>query len=284
MRAKIVYAIVFVLIVGSWAGNIAIDRQYRLPEGGFLNHHIEMDYARGASFELLYVANSDDKKKPVSARIDELPGVLFYPAQVHSRLSHQTIYLLRGYVENIEAGEGTSEQAPFEINAVNVGFSDGTQAHLNIGLIVAYREPWITEEPPFSGSSTSSSSDHTGKATTRMTKAAKLTDVSSRWLDELGSEFRFGIDDGTASLKGTESIAGSLPLELRPNDVLSTHYEFLIPHGTAHALDVYNVLLKQRFEEPDGRKSTQFIFANFLPYPTEADMKAYVRAKRRQAE
>ncbi|RKP53017.1 hypothetical protein D7Z26_14850 [Cohnella endophytica] len=279
MRSKIIYAIVFVLIAGSWAGNIAYYRDYRLPEGGFLNHRIETMYDPGVSFDLLYVANTDDKKKPVSVRTDELPSLRFYPAQVHSQLSHQTIYLLRGYFDVARMEERTSELAPIVLDSVYVSFSDGTESLQRVGNIVAYREarPIEGHTSPFSMSSVSSGSDHSGRASVRMTRPMTLTNISSSWLSELGDDFQYawGADSETS---------GQMPTELKNKDALYLSYQFLIPHGSPRSLDVYNVLLRQDFVDSKGQKYANELFANYLPYPTEAEMRAYVREKRSEAK
>ncbi|TFE29451.1 hypothetical protein [Cohnella luojiensis] len=285
MKAKVVYLVVFALVLVSWAGNYAYHRASQLPEAGFLRHNIETSYIPSVAFDLLYIANKNDKRKLVSARVDELPALRFFLIQTHQEMRHQTLYLLRGHYEEslIESREAL---APITIHKIMAQFSDGTESEEDIGEIIVYRDdawPIHAEKSPIQMSSTSGSSDHKGSVTVRITRPLTLTGVSSRWLEKLGDSFHYETvpksNRGLPS-EGTEAP----PVTVKRGQSLTLNYQFRIPRESKQAMEVYNLLLRENFKEPDGQDVSYTVFAHYLPYPTESQMRAYVREKRRQAK
>ncbi|WP_219837166.1 hypothetical protein [Paenibacillus sp. R14(2021)] len=72
------------------------------------------------------------------------------------------------------------------------------------------------------------------------------------------------------------------PIKLAKGDSLKTNYWFNFPDSSPLAADVFNLLLMQMFDEGGGSRSSYPIFANYLPYYTESQMKHFVRAQREE--
>ncbi|MFB9275638.1 hypothetical protein [Cohnella cellulosilytica] len=278
MRAKAVYLIVVMLIAGSWLANYGYYRYYRLPEPGFLRHYIETTYTPSVAFDLLYVANKDDLRKPTSVTAKGLEALLFYPVQVHQELSSHTIYILRGYFDVNRMSERSEEaEEPLRLNSVTVYYSDGTMSEENVGEIIVYRPVWPPEtskEPPVRMSMAGSSSDHGGRAVVSVNRQVTLTGLTSAWLEKLGDSFRYELK--TAASETPQTSDASPPLELSEGQAVTLDYRFRM-QGTSDALSVYNVQLRERYEEPGGDSYIYTVFANYTPYPTDAQMRAYVR-------
>lgn len=275
MKVKAVYGIIAGLILVSWLGNYAYYRSYRLPEPGFLRHYIETTEVPGAAFDLMYVANNDDKRQPYNVQIDELPELRFDPLQVHQKMQRQTIYILRGYYD---ADRMTDRKAaePLRLHTARVFYSDGSVKEEDVGDIVVYREDWPMDhsaEAPVSMMSSGASSNNDGFATVRAVRPVRLTGVTSAWLEKLGDALQFELNPNPAAY----------PLELNKGELLKLDYRFQPPRQGADALDVYSVQLKEHFEEPNGEKYEYIVFANDPPRPSEAEMRAYVREMRRRS-
>ncbi|OXS61836.1 hypothetical protein B1A99_04310 [Cohnella sp. CIP 111063] len=285
MRARAVYLIAAALIVASWLANYGYYRYYRLPEPGFLRHYIETTYTPSVAFDLLYVANKDDKRKPVSATAEGLEALRFYPVQVHQELRRQTIYALRGYFDENRMQE-RQEGEPLRLNALKVQYSDGSVREENVGEIIAYRPAWPpdkTKEPPVRFSSGRGSSDNSGSAAVTAVRPATLSGVSSAWLEKLGGAFRYEIKANDTHGMPQQPSSATVPLEMDTGQMLSLDYRFQLKEA-ADVLSVYNVQLREHFTEPDGSKYDYIVFANYTPYPTDAQMRAYVREMRGRAE
>ncbi|WP_080840235.1 hypothetical protein [Cohnella massiliensis] len=284
MKKPIVYALALTLVAASWAGNIVYKENSRLPEAGFLRHFIESDYAPNLAFDLFYVANKEDKRKPIHAEADELPALRFSDMQVHQQLRHQTIYKLTGYSDE-SLMEKRDDPEPLALRSVRVFYNDGTIREEEIGEIVVYRNAWPSNaaEPPVQMSSAGSGSDHAGFADVRTTKPVTLVGVSSRWLEKLGTYFEYEVklpSDGEAP---GEAGAG-LPKMLKPDQTVSLKYRFRIPDGSEEAAEVYRLLLRERFREPGGEDYVYTVFADYAPSFTESEMRGYVREQRRRSE
>lgn len=284
MKAKAVYLIAGALILASWLANYGFYRYYRLPEAGFLRHYIETREIPSVAFDLLYVADNGDKRKPVNVQVDELPSLRFHPVQVHQQLSRQTIYRLMGYYdENLMRPREEGNGEPLRLNQVKVYYSDGGMAEEDIGEIVVYRERWPLRSPVkplIVMNSGSSSSDYEGTATVTLKRPAKLTGVSSAWLEKLGSSFEYELETTAERGAPVHGAAYALPLELRKDQALTLKYRYRMKDSEALSLPVYQILLQANFEEPDGEKRDYTVFANYVPYASEAEMRAYVRGKK----
>ncbi len=279
MRARTVYLIAAALIVGSWLANYGYYRYYRLPEPGFLRHYIETTYTPSVAFDLLYAANKDDRRKPVSVKAEGLEALQFYPVQVHQELSRQTIYILRGYFDENRMSERPEEE-PLRLNSITVYYSDGSMSEENVGEIIVYRPAWppdSSKEPPVRMSSAGSSSDRGGRVVVSVNRPATLSEVSSAWLEKLGDSFRYELE--TTAAQSPRSSDASPPLDLSEGQAVTLKYRFHLKE-TAEALSVYNVQLREIYEEPGSEPYDYIVFANYTPYPTDAQMRAYVRETR----
>ncbi|RED64893.1 hypothetical protein [Cohnella lupini] len=280
-----VYVAVLALVIASWIGNIAYSRGSQLPEGQFLSHYIETDYAPSAVFDLLYVDNNKDKRKLIGIRIKELSAFRFYPIAAHQEMRLQSIYVIRGYFEEEAVEPRTTAMEPLILHSITALYNDGTEREEEVGEIIVYRNVWpmSEKERPFLFSSGGSSSDNSGYGTIRIDKPIKLTSVNSRLLDRLGDRFQFDVK--LASNRGTpQEIPLTLPAELKQGESLSVNYRFMIPDENKIEMTAYRVMLREEFQESDGRRTNHVLFADYTPYPTEADMRSFVRETRRQAE
>ncbi|WP_256758901.1 hypothetical protein [Cohnella sp. WQ 127256] len=295
MKPKIIYGIAIVLILASGVGNYTYNRYYQLPEAGYLRHYIETHVAPSVAFDLLYVANNADKRKIVSAQVDELPMLKFHPVQIHQELRHQTIYKLMGYYDGNMSWPGAD---PVKLHTITTFFSDGSVSEEEVGEIVAYQEVWSStqnaESGPIQFSSGRSSSDNDGSTSVQITSPVTFTGISSAWLDKLGSLFEYevkstaqgrltsGFTSGVTS--GIDSpVEANASVELKSGQSLSLDYRFML-RQSPQAMEVYNLQLQMNFVEPNGNKHDYTVFANYSPYPTEAQMRTYVREQRRQVK
>ncbi len=280
-----VYAIVFALVIASWIGNIAYSRGSQLPEGQFLRHYAETDYTPGNAFDLLFVANNNDKRKLIDVRIEELPAFKYFPIQVHREYRHQSIYIVRGYFEEETIEPRAAAMEPLTVHSIKALYSDGTESEEDIGEIIVYRDAWPMAADKVSAVELISgmgSSDNSGSGTIRISKPVKLTEVKSRLLDKMKN--RLEIDVKPASDRGIPMEgAVVLPVELNLGESLTVHYRFQLSKEDQASMEVYRLLLREKFQEPDGHQLSNSIIADYLPNPTEGEMRAYVRDKRRQA-
>ncbi|MFC4597659.1 hypothetical protein [Cohnella hongkongensis] len=284
MRARVLYLIAAAVIAAVWLANYGYYRYYRLPEAGFLRHYIETTYTPSVAFDLLYVANKDDKRKPVSASAGGLEALQFYPVQVHQELRRQTIYVMRGYFDENRMLE-RPEREPLRLSELTVRYSDGSERVEDVGEIIVSLPAWppdTSKEAPVQMSSVTGSSRHEGSAIVSATRPVTLTGVSSAWLERLGDSFQYEIktfpEQGAPYPK-----SAAYPLELKEGQTLMLEYRYRLPE-TGDALSVYRLQLRERFEEPDGETYDYVVFANYTPYPTDAQMRAYVREKRGRGE
>lgn len=282
MKTKIGYLIVLALLLASWAGNYAYNRYSQLPEAGFLRHFVETRTVPSVAFDLLYVANSADKRKIVGVQVDELPMLKFNPVQIHQELRHQRIYKLMGYFDDKSSWPADE---PLKIHTVKAFYSDGSMKEEDVGEIVVIREAWPraeTEIPesPIQMSSTMGSSDHHGSATISIEKPVKFTGVSSIWLEKLEGLFEYKVQT-TAEAGAPHPNRIDYPVELRSGQSLTLSYRFMLSRQSTQSLDVYNLQLRENFEDSKGESYGYTVFANYMPYPSESQMRAYVREQRR---
>ncbi|SFJ50023.1 hypothetical protein SAMN02799624_04764 [Paenibacillus sp. UNC496MF] len=289
-RRSAVYGIAAALIAASWLGNFAYNRHYRLPEGRFLTHRIEATDAPYLAFDLYYAANKDDKRRIASIRAEGLPSLTFAPAEAYRELNRQTIYRLYG--QYTSAPERTAPLPPLVVHEVDVTFGDGKTKRMDVGEIIVYRDdyPPPPEGGPVAMTSSGGSNDNSGFGSVRAVRPATLTSTSSVWLGELGGAFTYevyvtGGPSGYGAdghFDGPSQERAAYPAQLAEGNGVATEYRFRFAPGDPHALNVYNVLLTHGFAEPDGRESPFRLHARYAPWFSEAQMKAFVRAERRE--
>lgn len=279
-RAYVIYGLAAALIAASWFGNIGYNRYYQLPEGRFLQHHIEATDTPYVAFDLLYVANKGDKRSIRSIRVAELPTLDFYPGQMHQELHRQTIYKFTGYYRS--GTERSKPLPPLNLHAVTVTFNDGETREMKVGDMIVYRNAYPAAASPVDSSSAGASSANTGYTTLRVSQPVRLIDTASAWLGLLGGDFRFDLKqaEGIAYANGQVETKASQSVKLAPGDSLTTNYRFNFRDGDPKAGDVFNMLLTQTFETGDGSRSSYATFVNYLPYYSEKRMKQFVRAQR----
>lgn len=277
-KGYVVYSIAAALILASWLVSAGYNRYYRLPEGRFLQHHIEATDSPSVAFDLLYVANKGDKRTIQSIKVAELPTLNFYPVQVHQELKRQTIYKFTGFYRS--APERKTALPPLNLHAVTVTYNDGRTRVMEVGDIIVYRNVYPSRASPVEFSSGGSSSDNTALYTVSVSRPAVLTGMTSAWLGLLGTAFQFNGKwiSSIASSNGPLESEVTYPMKLAKGDSLITNYWFVFPDISPLAADVFNLLLTQTFNEEGGSRSSNPIFANYLPYFTESQMKHFVRA------
>jgi len=284
---KAVYAAAIGLILASWLGNYGYSRYYRLPESGFLRHYIETTEIPAVAFDLLYIANGDDKRKPINARSDELPALRFYPVQEWQKMSRQTIYKLMGYYDENALGEREAGE-PLRLNKLTVYFSDGSMSEEDVGEIVVYRDLWPRDsafDPPVEMKYGSSSSDSSGTVVVQAKRPARLEGVASAWLGKLGESFEYGLSESAErSLPSDGSAAPQSarpPIELGAGQSLRLEYRFRLSDSEKLTLPFYQLQLRESFIEPNGTEYDYVVFAKYEPHPTESEIRAYIRELRR---
>lgn len=272
MKIKAIYGLIAGVILISWIGNFSYSQYYKLPNPGFLRHYVEIEAIPFSPIELLYVANNDDERKPVNVQIAELPELRFDPLQVHQELRRQTIYVLRGYIQEDAMTERTAKE-PLRLRTATVYYNDGSARDEEIGEIVVYREAWPLDtsvDSPITMMSSGNSSSNEGFSTVKAERPVRLEGVTSILLDRLGAAFQYEIE--------TDS-SGS---ELGEGQSVKLSYRFRL--SQEDRMNVYSLLLRETFVEPNGKKSSTTKIANYLPYPSESEMRAYVREERRGGE
>lgn len=274
MIRRRVWLAVAALVLASWIGNALYFRGSQLPEAKFLRHYIEATDG-GASFFLYYLANRQDDRKIANVSIEGLPWVQFSPPSVHTQLRHQTIYTVTAIVRPPET-RPVKEPEPLIFHSVRVSYSDGTITEEPIGEIRMYREAALPtdRQRPFDYRSTSGSSDGSGSSTIAVTSPVTLTDVSSAWLPMLGSAFQWEIKSDSKRL--------DLPADIPGDQAVTLAYKFRLPKDDSQWMDVYQTILKMSLRERDGREWTVRAYANYMPYPSERQMRAYVQQMRRE--
>ncbi|MBB6733593.1 hypothetical protein [Cohnella zeiphila] len=273
-KAGAVYLAVAALVLASWIGNIFVYRGNQLPAGGFLRHYIEAPDS-GGSFNLLYVANRQDNRQVASVFVEDVPGLRFYQPAIQTEMRYQKIYRIMAQIDPLgEKSEG--EQDPIVIHSVKVQYTDGTSSREDIGEIRIFRQtaPSSGEKSPISSLSSSSSSDGTGTASMTVKRPVTLTGISSAWLPVLGNAFEW---QANASGKKLD-----LPASLTAKQSLTVSYQFHLPEDNPLSMNVYELMLKMTFQEDSGKTYDGTLIAEHVPYPSEAEMHAYVRAQRRE--
>ncbi|XID92707.1 hypothetical protein ACF3MZ_30355 [Paenibacillaceae bacterium WGS1546] len=281
MKARNVYIGVILLIAASWLGNGLYHQTGRLPEAGFLRHYIETNEVPSVAFDLLYVANNDDKRKLNHVQLNEIPSLRLQPPQVHQRLRHQTIYIVRGYYDEEAIGEREAME-PLRLHTVTAYYSDGSSSEEDVGEIIVYREARRSEpakEPAIQMSFVRGSSDHSGDAAVRVLRPVEFTGVTSAWLERLGGGVEYEVRPND-SLPITDGSS----IMLDQGQSFTLKYRFKPESSNIEPLSVYRLLLKMNFAEPNGEKHDYTVFANYDPYVTEAEMRAYVRERRKEHE
>lgn len=280
MRAKWVYGIAAGLILASWLGNYLYYRTGQLPEAGFLRHYIEAT-DRGGTIDLYYIANKNDRRKLTQVTIEGLPEVRFQPPQVHVEGSQQTVYKTMGIVQPPDGEEPTPAAEPLVIREVYAYFSDGSMSRADIGEIRIYRDafPPPEEGAPLNFTMTSGSSDGTGSSAFHAVRPGTLAEVRSAWLSRLGNSFEWKLTtiDRSAGQRGL-----SLPAELSTDQSVTLSYRYSISEGDPIGMDVYQMVLRLTYKEADGREWTGNVFTHYSPYPTNEELRAYVRAKKEE--
>lgn len=274
-KAGAVYLAVAALVLASWIGNIFVYRGNQLPAGGFLRHYIEAPDSGGGSFFLIYVANRLDKRQLAGISVDSPSNLRFYEPTIEMDLRHQKIYRILARVEPPEDGPETG-QDPIVIHTVNVQYTDGTSSREDVGEIRLLREAKEPDdaESPIGSQSSSSSSDGTGTASMTVKRPVTLTGISSAWLPVLGNAFEW---QANASGKKLD-----LPASLTAKQPLTVSYQFHLPEDNPLSMNVYQLMLKMTFQEDSGKTYDGTMIAEHVPYPSEAEMHAYVRSQRRE--
>ncbi|QHT60962.1 hypothetical protein GXP70_14070 [Paenibacillus lycopersici] len=282
IKSYVIYGLAATLIVASWLGNIGYNRYYRLPEGRFLQHHIEAMDSLGIAFDLYYVANKGDKRTIQSIQAAGLPALAVYPVQVRQELNRQTIYAITCYYQS--AAERTTAQPPLRLHAVTVTFNDGLTKEMEVGDIIVYRDRNPSLDSPVEFSSGGSSSDHSGYNSMRMTRPAALTATSSAWLGLLGKDFQFDVKRiiNITDASGIHETEAAYPMKLAEGDSVITNYRFDFAGSDPLATHVFRLLLAHTFEEDGGRRLNDPIYASYEPVFTESQMKYFVRAQREE--
>jgi len=276
-RRSIVITIVIAIgIIASWAGNVYAYQTGRLPEGRFLSHRIEITDGPGDSFMLYYLANSDDKRLPVTISNDALPNLRFYPIQEYMSFSRQKLYRLMVSVEPADEAKPLEAGDSRTIHSANVRYSDGTEEVEDVGNLIVYAEKRLVSDdttPSIKASSSSSSNRGTGSASFSIKKPITLTGSTSAFLDTFGSAFHYELRYG--------EDAARYPSILKVGSSLKLSYEFDAPDTSMFNLLPISMRLMLHYSNETGGSWSQGVRIEHAPYPTESAIRRFVAEQRR---
>lgn len=225
---------------------------------------------------LYYIANNDDKRLPVSASIEGLPALQFYPISEYMTFRSQKLYRLIGHFNPGPDEASSAAAAPLTIRSVDVYYSDGTRGKSDIGEMIVYREDQRGGGGSISGVSSSSSSDGTSTASFRVEKPVNVTGFSSAFLNELGSAFTYELYFGTDAAVFPRAIDAGTPISLTT--------AFPVPENSQLYLQPVTMRLRLEYTDEAGIGRVQTIPVERHPYPSQAAIREYVKAQRRAAE
>ncbi|MDG0808488.1 hypothetical protein [Cohnella rhizosphaerae] len=275
MRKSYVVWIVVVLIVASWGYNLYSHQTNRLPEGRFLSHRIEATASPGDAFWLYYITNNDDKRLPLSVSIEGLSALQFYPVSEYMTFRNQRIYRLIGHFNGDSDDTPFGKAPPLTIHSVDVYYSDGTRGKADIGEMIVYRGDWASGGS-ISQTNSSSSSNGTQTAAFQVDKPVTLNGFSSAFLNELGSTFTYELH------AGKEAVV--FPQAVEADESISFISNFHVPADSQLYLQPVSMRLRLEYSDADGTERVQMIPLERQPYPSEAAIRAYVKAQRGATE
>lgn len=282
-RSVLIFIAIAIGVGASWAGNVYAYQTGRLPEGRFLSHRIEITDGPGDSFMLYYLANSDDKRLPVTISNEALPNLRFYPISEYMSFSRQKLYRLMVSVEpgDVEAQLETEEpqletEEPQTIHSVDVRFSDGTEMREEVGDLIVYTEKRPAADkttPPMDFSSVSGSNNGTGSASFTIKKPITLTGATSAFLDTFGSAFHYELYFGDDAARYPSALEAGLSVNL--------FYEFHIPEKSMLNLQPISMRLLLQYSNETGGSWSQGVRIEHAPYPAESAIRRFVDEQRR---
>ncbi|GAA0134315.1 hypothetical protein YSY43_11550 [Paenibacillus sp. YSY-4.3] len=311
MMKRIATVIVFILITGSWVGNLLFYNASQLPEPVFLKHYFEVQGALGQMFELKYLENKAADRRVNGLYIKELPmsSVTIFPDQIqynHQSMGTARVQFSEADLEELDRNsQSNDEDDSITIQRVLVYYSDGSLEEVDVGEIHVIPDHSVADESsepdrPVSSSSSGSSSEQLGYTSFQILHPIKLIGVQSRYLDSLSGWLQAALNstalEGRYGQEKVEVVFNDyvytgvpfqnikFPLSMTAGQSVSAIYKFDHSAKTAPALKlaVYRFMIHLDFEDESGAKYDYPVYIQYDPYLKESDVKDIVKARRQE--
>ncbi|WP_433944468.1 hypothetical protein [Paenibacillus sp. SN-8-1] len=259
------WAVVLLLIFGSWGGNLWYYRSMQLAEPLFLNNYNTLIAEDGKSIELIYLENKNGPNKVTGVQIDELPQLSFTLSNWNSGTYQNEMKAIAGF--NAQGSEQPIK-TPVTIKEATVFYTEGPPRKVPIGEIQVLPASNANIVDFYSSSA---SSDRTGANFGTLLKPAILERIDFTYSDQLKPFLHLYLSD-----KPIESL--KYPISLRKGEGLIISYKWEIPDHSPLAYVNYQPQCRLEFRLRDGRSVTQFFTINSNLNLTDEQMKRLVRS------
>lgn len=285
----------------SWAGNLWYFRSHQLGEAWFLDHHIEVYKSNGEQFPIYYLEDLQASRKPRMILFPEHPDFRAKGPYPDVQFTHQQLNRFEVMVERpFSEEEGEARDHPPRPLRIIVYYEDGTSETRTIGKVHVMNRPSGGEESLVQGTSAGASSDGTGYHFYTLQRPAKLTKLTSEYMQlfrdgriEAAVDFTGASHTileapsphGTIKLLGSAIAELKLPVPIQASGQLRLSYS--VRRNELPADSMYRILLKAELEEPGtGHRKTlrseAAAFINILPSLTEDDVRSLARERRKE--
>ncbi|XEC94457.1 hypothetical protein AB6A23_24595 [Paenibacillus tarimensis] len=264
-KRKILWPVVMLLILGSWAGNIWYYLSMQLAEPLFLHHNITIGGDWGERIELTFLENNNADYKVTGLQIEQLPQLRFEFYESRKHIHHTE---MKAYAELRADEVQQHSKEPITINEVTVYYNQGQPKKVPIGEIHVV---WNSEEGLVDFISGSSSSSGEGSYVVNLTKQATLEKVDFTFSEKLKPWFEL-------NLSGEPVDSLDYPIELVQGDRLAFTYQWSIPDNEPAALEVYQSKIMLHFLTEDGRTVIEYVPINHNLNLSDHQLKRLVRS------
>ncbi|MGM0884574.1 MAG: hypothetical protein ACQEXQ_26490 [Bacillota bacterium] len=265
LKSFVLWPVVLLLIVGSWAGNVWYYQSMQLAEPLFLKHYITVNGNQGEIIDLTFLENKNEAKKVTGIQIEEIPELRF---QIHEKNSYTHQVEMMASAEWIPNESQPQSKEPFTIREVTVYYNEGQPQKVPIGEI-------NVEWPKVSGlldfRSGGGSSNGSGSYKVNLTKSVTLEKIDYSYSDKLKPWFEL-------ELSGQPVDSLSFPMKLSQGKDLEFTYQWSIPEHEPDALQVYKSKIILTFRMADGRIIMENLPINHNLYLSDSQLKKLVRS------
>lgn len=264
-KERLVWAVVLLLIFGSWGGNLWYYRSMQLAEPLFLSNYDTLTAEDGKSIELVYLENKYGSKKVTGIQIDELPQLGFTLSEGNSGTYHNEMKAFAGWNSQ---GPEPPIKAPVTIKEATVYYNEGPPRKVSIGEL---RILPASDVQVVHFYSSAGSSDGSGSNFGTMMKPAVLESIDFTFSDRLKPYLHLFLSD-----KPIDSL--QYPISMGKGDNLSIYYKWVVPENSPMAYANYQSQCRLKFRMKDGHSVTQSFTINRNFHLTDAQMKRLVRS------
>ncbi|MBV6715616.1 hypothetical protein [Paenibacillus chitinolyticus] len=290
--------IVFLLALGSWAGNLWVYEKNQLPEPVFLSHFIDLPLEQGTSFPLSYLENHRGLHI-VNVEVPELShaSINFLNKNQYNYQNYQTVLIA---LEQ-PAQEAEQPTSPLHITQVRARFSDGSSRMLDIGhvtLTPTGKNP--DKRSLFDFSSGGSSNQNAGYTLAATKEDLILTGIENPnpvqssprmnlYIDTLSLEQEPGY---LTSLRSGDKVEGlpaediSFPLAVKKGSYVRLSYRFedantdTSEHKGTKEFNQIEEAVRLKAQAPDGFKDDMAVHIRFESDLSDSDIQKIVQARR----